>query len=287
MKLRIDEDRCSGCGICIKICPQKVFDIKTTGNRKLPILVAEEKCSRCRTCEEKCPDGAIEIHEGMLKVKPPDAYPPEDGHFLRGNDYSPVAVAALLDSPYGEVPLDVENIVRDAIESGAALAGTLQTANIGIEKVVSNIVANPNIRYLIVCGRELAGHMPGDALNALINNGLDSNRRIVQTIGLKPYLLNISMEAVDRFRKQIAIVDLRGAVDTDTVKKAVCACYQEKPTVFQQYKLYDVGAYTDAPICQRIKWRITRFDLLDEDEIQYLLDEVSAGKRAPGAVNGS
>lgn len=42
-------------------------------------------------------------------------------------------------------------LVEVAIESGAALAGTLQTENIGIEKIIANVVANPNIRYLILC----------------------------------------------------------------------------------------------------------------------------------------
>ena len=32
----------------------------------------------------------------MLKVKPPEDYPPEEGRYLRGNDFSPVAVAIIL-----------------------------------------------------------------------------------------------------------------------------------------------------------------------------------------------
>lgn len=47
------------------------------------------------------------------------------------------------------------------IEVGAALSGTLHTANIGIEKVICNILANPNIRHLISEGRSLKGIRPG------------------------------------------------------------------------------------------------------------------------------
>jgi len=36
---------------------------------------------------------------------------------------------------------------------GAALAGTLQTENIGIEKIVANIASNPNIRHKYDWGR--------------------------------------------------------------------------------------------------------------------------------------
>lgn len=280
MKIKVDEDKCSGCGVCVDTCPQGIYEFRTVGERELVVPVAEEKCSRCGGCEEKCPQGAIEIIEEIRKVKPPDDYPPEDGHYLRGNDYSPVAVITLLSSSYGEIPSGIETLVRSAIESGAALAGTLQTANIGIEKIIANIVANPNIRYLVLCGRDVEGHMPGMAIKALIEEGLDKGRRIKGARALKPYLFNITMEAVDRFRKQVAIIDLTGVEDTDTLKKAVWTCYQEKPTIFRNYELYDVGAYPGTPICRKVQWRITRFDLLDEDDVQVLLDEMDKEKPA-------
>jgi Tetrahydromethanopterin S-methyltransferase, subunit A len=42
------------------------------------------------------------------------------------------------------------------IDAGAALSGMLQTENVGMEKMIYNIVANPNIRYIVLCGRESA-----------------------------------------------------------------------------------------------------------------------------------
>jgi len=53
-----------------------------------------------------------------------------------------------------ETPPEIEHLVRVAIESGAALAGTLQTENIGLEKVICNVVSNPNIRFLISPSQE-------------------------------------------------------------------------------------------------------------------------------------
>jgi tetrahydromethanopterin S-methyltransferase subunit A len=94
-----------------------------------------------------------EAKPGILKVKPAPEYPPEDGHYLRGNDYSPVAVVVMHNAPREEgkeTPPEIEKLVRIAIETGAALAGTLQTANIGLEKLITNVVANTNIRYLII-----------------------------------------------------------------------------------------------------------------------------------------
>ena len=79
----------------------------------------------------------------IKKSKPGAGYPPEEGCYLRGNDYSPVAVVVILRWMREQTPPDIEKLVRVAIETGAALAGTLQTENVGLEKVVCNIVSNP------------------------------------------------------------------------------------------------------------------------------------------------
>lgn len=72
----------------------------------------------------------------MLKVRPHPDYPPEEGRYLRGNDASPVAVAVVLNCDADKIPPDLENLLRAAAEAGAALAGTVQTENIGLEKIV-------------------------------------------------------------------------------------------------------------------------------------------------------
>ena len=67
-----------------------------------------------------------------------------------------------------------------------AIYGSLKTENIGIEKVVSNIISNPNIRYLAVCGDEIRGHCSGMSLIALNKNGIDENHRIIGSPGAIP-----------------------------------------------------------------------------------------------------
>jgi tetrahydromethanopterin S-methyltransferase subunit A len=199
----------------------------------------------------------------MLKVKPPDDYPPEEGRYIRGNDYSPVAVCVILDTFDFAIPPELNELVMTGVDSGAALSGMLQTENIGLEKIVCNIVANPNIRYIVLCGRESAGHLPGESLLALKENGVSDTKQIIGTRAPTPYLPNIPLSLIERFRRQIiAVINLlcpAGEKDTsmpglnpNVVRTAVRSCYQEEPVEFMKYRLYDVGAFPEPAICHKI-----------------------------------
>ena len=206
----------------------------------------------------------------MLKVNPHPDYPPEEGRYLRGNDFSPVAVAIILNCDADKIPPELEKLVRAGIESGAALAGTVQTENIGFEKIVCNIVANPNIRYLIIGGPESEGHLTGEALKALLLNGVDEKKRIVGTSAPHPFLFNLPMEMIERFGKQVSAIDLQFEADPEVIRKAVWSCYQEAPVDFRGYSLYDMGAYPEPPLSGKITWRVTTpwVGELDEKEME-------------------
>ncbi len=193
----------------------------------------------------------------MLKAKPHPDYPPEDGRYIRGNDASPVAVAIVLCNDADKIPPEIENLVRAGIESGAALSGTIQTENIGFEKIICNIVANPNIRYLILGGPESEGHLTGEALKALMQSGIDKKMRIKDTSAPHPFLYNLSMEFVDRFRKQLSLIDLQFEGEPDLIRKAVWACYQERAVEFRGASLYDPGAFPEQPLSSKITMKVT------------------------------
>ncbi|MCL6520744.1 MAG: tetrahydromethanopterin S-methyltransferase subunit A [Armatimonadetes bacterium] len=190
------------------------------------------------------------------KVKPPSNYPPEEGRYLRGNDLSPAALCVILKWPQEEIPKPIEHLVRVGVESGAALAGTLQTENIGIEKIICNIVANPNIRYLIVCGPESPGHLVGQSLVALSLNGIGEDHRIIGSKSPTPYLYNISLEAIEQFRKQVKIINLINEGNENVIAKAIWSCYQEEPTQFGEHVLFDPGAFPKEAISSSITWRV-------------------------------
>ena len=228
--------------------------------------------------------------DAVRKVEPAPDYPPEEGCYLRGNDYSPVAVVVILKWMREETPPEIEQLVRVAVESGAALAGTLQTENIGIEKIVCNVVANPNLRYLIVCGPESPGHLVGDALLALARSGIDQRKRIIGAKALTPWLFNVPAEYVQRFREQITMIDLVNEGSPEVIRQAVSACYQEKPTPFMSYMLHDPGAHPEPPLSGKLTWRVTNpqrepkseEERVQKDKLQQLMDRVkraAEGKR--------
>lgn len=221
----------------------------------------------------------------LLKVSPVADYPTEEGCFLRGNHYSPVAVVVMLNAPYGTMPPEVKSIppeidklVRLAVETGAALSGTLQTENIGIEKIVCNIVGNPNIRYIVLCDTDVEGHHAGDALRALIENGVNERRTIIGSTAVTPYLFNIPKESIERFRKQVTLINLLGETNPEVITKAVWSCYQEKPTPFLNYMLSDAGAYTEPPMSCRLSWRVKHPESIEEWELEDLVKGIEEEK---------
>ncbi len=205
----------------------------------------------------------------MLKVKPADSYPPEEGRYVRGNDYSPVAVCVILDTFDSAIPSELNELVMAGVDAGAAMSGMLQTENIGLEKVICNIVANPNIRYIVLCGRESTGHLPGESLLSLKQNGVDDKKQIIGSEAPTPYLSNIPLEVIGRFNKQIvSIINLLcqpGERDVRTIglspkviEKAVWSCYQENPVIFMGHTLYDMGAYPEPAIFHKIVSRLAQ-----------------------------
>jgi ferredoxin len=60
VEIKIDADKCTGCGTCVDSCPVGIYEMK---NDKAAISGNVEDCVVCRACESSCPSGAIEVVE--------------------------------------------------------------------------------------------------------------------------------------------------------------------------------------------------------------------------------
>lgn len=116
---------------------------------------------------------------------------------------------------------DLSDRIHNKKPKGLCIIGSTETENIGIEKVIKNIITNPYIKYLIVSGLESKGHETGQSIISLGKNGADKNKRIIDSQGKKPVLTNASFEEINRFRKQTEIINMIGCIDEEEIIKKI------------------------------------------------------------------
>jgi len=154
-----------------------------------------------------------------------DPWPPVRGDYQVGNPNACVAVVTLAS------PL---------FPRGAAISGQCKTENLGIEKIVANVISNCNIRFLLLCGAESKGHLPGNTILALHKNGIDEQGRIIGSRGAIPFIQNLPPEAIARFQKQVELIDCIGIEDIAAIEEQItrhsrlCEPYPAEP--FQAIK---------------------------------------------------
>lgn len=170
------------------------------------------------------------------KKSPPEGWPLVNGDYMLGDPQSCVAGATLASH--------IENVLIDA---GAAIAGPCKTENLGVEKMMANIISNPNIRFLILCGSEVQGHVTGQSIVALHENGVDSEKRkIIGAVGAIPFIENIPDEAIERFQVQLELINMIDTEDPDLIQTKVKECIESDPgAVEEEVMILDMGEYED------------------------------------------
>ena len=155
-------------------------------------------------------------------------WPPLPGDYSVVRYGAPVAVCALNSEPL------VKRLEEHKPE-GLAIVGTMHTENLGIERVIKNTLANPHIRFLLLCGedtQQAVGHLPGQSFESLFHNGLDERGRIIGARGKRPVLKNVSKEEVGAFLQQVELVSMIGEEKPENVAEQIRACTERDPGTY-------------------------------------------------------
>jgi len=63
--VKIDQERCKGCGLCVEFCPLGLIGLgkspNTAGHYPARFKDDEGKCKACGICYTVCPEPAIEV----------------------------------------------------------------------------------------------------------------------------------------------------------------------------------------------------------------------------------
>jgi tetrahydromethanopterin S-methyltransferase subunit A len=156
------------------------------------------------------------------KVKPAAGWPVVKGEYESGNPENPVAVTTCGSHVKGAAQ----------IAAGACITGPHKTENLGIEKIVANVISNPNIRFLLVTGSEVKGHISGEAIVMIHKNGIKDNR-IVGSTGAIPYIENLPDDAIKRFQAQITISEMIGTEDEGAIVARIKELAAKDPGAFE------------------------------------------------------
>jgi tetrahydromethanopterin S-methyltransferase subunit A len=165
------------------------------------------------------------------KKSPASGWPIVKGDFNSGDANSPVAVMTCGSH------LDEKGIC----DKGAAICGSCKTENLGLEKVIANIISNPNIRFILLCGTEVKGHLAGQTMVALHKNGVKDGR-VVGAEGAIPFIENLSSDAIKRYQEQCELVNIMESEDTGTIAAKI-----------NELKGRDPGAFAADPMIVEVK----------------------------------
>jgi tetrahydromethanopterin S-methyltransferase subunit A len=155
------------------------------------------------------------------KKSPASGWPIVQGDFLFGDPNSCVAVITMGSH------LDEQGIC----DAGAAICGSCKTENLGLEKVVANVISNPNIRFVLTCGTEVKGHLSGQSFIALHANGVEGGK-IVGASGAIPFIENLDDAAISRFQEQVELVDIMESEDTGAISAKISELAGKDPGAF-------------------------------------------------------
>ena len=158
-----------------------------------------------------------------------DGWPPLPGDYRALRFGAPVAVCTLDDDRLAAA-------LAGAGIDELAIVGVMHTENLGIERLMKNVLANPNVRRLVLCGddtRQAVGHLPGQSLLSLFEQGVDESGRIRGARGKRPVLKNVTRDEIDAFVRQVEPVARIGECDASKLADVVREAARTAPGRFE------------------------------------------------------
>ena len=105
-----------------------------------------------------------------------------------------------------------------------SIVGRLLSENKGVDQIIQFTTNNKSLKYLLLCGEEVKGHLSGQTLIALKKNGIDQNKKVINSAAHYPFLACTNHE-VEYFRHHINIINNIGLKDIDKIKNIVFDIY--------------------------------------------------------------
>jgi len=133
---------------------------------------------------------------------------PEECYF--GNPNSSIAICTL-----SSINL-LKNFTNSEILNHISIAGRLLSENKGIDSIIEYVNKNQKIKTIIVCGKEVSGHKSGHSLFKLHKNGVDENKRIINSTSPDPYL-TVSKSKIQYFQNNVILVNLINETNYETI----------------------------------------------------------------------
>ena len=81
-----------------------------------------------------------------------------------------------------------------------------------------------------MAGAEVQGHITGQSIQALYDNGADPDKKkIIGATGAIPFVENVPLDGIERFQNQLEIVDLIDTEDIGAIQSKINECVEKDP----------------------------------------------------------
>lgn len=131
----------------------------------------------------------------------------DDAVFV-GNPCSNIAICTLSST-------QLAKHLSEVLINDVCIIGRLLSENKGIDMLLQYLYEHKNIKFLIICGKDVHGHKAGHSLIQLHKFGTDNSNMIINSTSPEPKIIS-SKQIVEFFQRNISIINEIG--ESDLVK---------------------------------------------------------------------